>query len=126
MASRKVSAQILPSTAYLLRLKSPPVRAMIDAGVPVALGSDFNPNCPVLSMPTCMNLACVLFRMTMEEALTAATINSAGSIAVAEEVGSIEVGKRGDLLLLGTPVWEQVVYLGMGGLRACPLGSNLS
>ena len=53
----KVSAQILPSTAYLLRLKSPPVREMIDAGVPVALGSDFNPNCPVLSLPACMNMA---------------------------------------------------------------------
>jgi len=53
---------------------------LIDQGVPVALGSDFNPNAHCLSMPLAMHLACVNLRMTMPEALTAATLNAAGSL----------------------------------------------
>ena len=73
-----------------------------------------------------MNLACVTMRLTMEEALVASTINSAAAIGVAEKVGSIEVGKRGDFLLLSTPVWEHIVYLGLGGMLTSPTGANLS
>ena len=63
----------------MLRLEPPPARKLIEGGVPVALGSDYNPNAHCLSMPHVMNLACVLMRMTMNEALVAATINSAGA-----------------------------------------------
>lgn len=79
LAQHKISAVLLPTTAYVLRITPPPARKMIDNGVPVALGSDFNPNAHCLSMPHVMNLSCVLMRMTMEEALVAATINSAGT-----------------------------------------------
>merc|ERR1740130_1244900 len=73
-----------------------------------------------------MNQACVMLGMTMPEALTASTINAAAAIAVADEVGSIEVGKRGDLLLLSTSSWEHVVYLGMGGAtQVTPTGRDL-
>ena len=97
MASAGVFAQLLPTTAYTLRLKPPPARAMIDAGVPVALASDFNPNAHCIDMPTVMNQACVLLRMTMEESVVASTYNAAASLGLEEELGSIEVGKAGDL-----------------------------
>ncbi|TRY69953.1 hypothetical protein TCAL_11550 [Tigriopus californicus] len=86
-------AVILPTTAYILRLKSPPVRQMIDQGVVVALGSDFNPNAYCLAMPTVMHLACVNQRLSMDEALVAATINAAHSLG------------RGN-----THGWEHLIY----------------
>jgi len=125
MADNKIVGVALPSTAFLLRLNPPPVRDLIESNVPVALASDYNPNCPVMSMPLVMNQACVMMGMTMEEALVASTINSAASIAVSDEVGTIEVGKRGDMLLLSTDVWQNLVYLGMGAMRCSPIGSGL-
>lgn len=125
LSESRVAAVMLPATCFFLRLPSPPVREMIDRDVPIALGSDFNPNVYVLSMPLVMNLACVMFRMSMEEALVAATINAAGSIAVANEVGSIEVGKKANFILLNTETWEHLIFLGMGGMSSTPVGSNL-
>ena len=97
MAAKKVVAVLLPTTAYVLRIQPPPARKLIDSGifnflfllrqnssscgtigVPVALGSDFNPNAHCLSMPFVMNLACTNMKMTLSEALVAATINAAG------------------------------------------------
>ena len=126
MAEHNVVGVLLPTTAFLLRLTPPPARDMIDAGVAVAIGTDFNPNAPTCSMPATMNLASVTMRLTMEESLVGATINSAAAIGVADTVGSIEVGKKGDFLLLSTPVWEHVVYLGLGGMLTSPMGANLS
>jgi imidazolonepropionase len=82
---------LLPSTAYILRLKSPPARQLIGAGVPVALGSDFNPNAHCLAMPTVMNLACVLFGLSMPEALVAATLHAAHSLGRGQSHGAIAV-----------------------------------
>lgn len=101
---------LLPTTAYILRLVPPPARDMIAAGVPVALGSDFNPNAHCSSMPFVMHLACVLMKMTLPEALVAATLNAAGSMGIADKHGSIEVGKFGNLVLLDAHRWEHVVY----------------
>jgi len=69
MAKRPTFATLLPTTAYLLRLKYPRARKMIECNVPIALGSDFNPNAHCMSMPFVMNLACVNMGMTMPEAL---------------------------------------------------------
>ena len=110
MAEKGVVATLLPSTAYVLRIKPPPAKAIIAAGVPVALGSDFNPNCHVLSLPFVMNLACVYMGMTCAQALNAATINAAGSLNKASEVGSLQAGKRGDFLLLEAQTWEHLIY----------------
>ncbi|PIK37027.1 putative imidazolonepropionase [Apostichopus japonicus] len=99
MAKAGSIAVILPTTAYILRLVPPPVRKMIDAGVPIALGTDFNPNAFCLSMVLTMHLACVIMRMSMEESLVAATINAAASVGRAETHGSLEVGKIGDLIV---------------------------
>ena len=82
---------ILPTTAYILRLKHPPVRAMLDHGMIVALGSDFNPNAHCVSMALVMHLACVNLRLSLNEALAAATINSAHSLGRSRTHGSIEV-----------------------------------
>lgn len=110
MAESGSVAVILPTTAYILRLKSPPVRQMIDQGVIVALGTDFNPNAFCLSMPTVMHLAAVNFRMSLPEVLAASTINSTHSIGRSQTHGSIEKGKVADLLVLDAPRWEHMVY----------------
>ena len=110
MAKVAAVAVLLPTTAYVLRIAPPPARAIIDGGVPVALGSDFCPNAHSMSMPYTMNLACVTMKMTVNEALVASTINAAASIGLAADVGSIQVGKFGDLVLLDAPTWEHVVY----------------
>ena len=101
---------ILPTTAYILRLKAPPVREMLEHGMIVALGSDFNPNAHCVSMPIVMHLACVNLRLSLNEALAAATINSAHSLGRSETHGSIEVGKFADLIILSEKKWEHVVY----------------
>jgi len=110
MAERSIYAVLLPTTVYVLRIAPPPARALIDAGVPVALGSDFNPNAHCMSMPLVMSLACLILRMTMPEALVAATLNAAGSLKCSDRYGSLEVGKSGDMVIINSPNWEHVVY----------------
>ncbi|XP_062238363.1 probable imidazolonepropionase [Platichthys flesus] len=110
MAEAKTAAVLLPTTAYILRLPQPRARDMLDAGVIVALGSDFNPNAYCCSMPIVMHLACVNMRMSMPEALAAATINGAYALGRSDTHGSLEVNKHGDLLVLNTSRWEHLIY----------------
>lgn len=110
MATARTAAVLLPTTAYILRLPQPRARAMLDAGVIVALGSDFNPNAYCCSMPIVMHLACVNMRMSMSEALAAATINAAYALGRSDTHGSLEVGKHGDLLVVNAPRWEHLIY----------------
>jgi imidazolonepropionase len=104
MARAGTVAVLLPTTAYVLRIAMPPARALIDAGVAVALGSDFNPNAHCVSLPFVMNLACVQMRMTLNEALVAATLNAAASLKRSVTHGSLEVGKFADFVVVGHPV----------------------
>ncbi|XP_015230932.1 PREDICTED: probable imidazolonepropionase [Cyprinodon variegatus] len=110
MAKAKTAAVLLPTTAYILRLPQPRARDMLDAGVIVALGSDFNPNAYCCSMPVVMHLACVNMRMSMTEALAAATINAAFALGRSDTHGSLEVNKHGDLLILNATRWEHLIY----------------
>ncbi|CAH0514727.1 unnamed protein product [Peronospora belbahrii] len=71
---------------------------------------DYNPNAHCLSMALTMNMACVLFGMTMTEALVGATINAAASINRSDTHGSLEVGKQGDLVVMRATQWEQIIY----------------
>ncbi|XP_072310654.1 probable imidazolonepropionase isoform X2 [Eucyclogobius newberryi] len=110
MAKANTAAVLLPTTAYILRLPQPRARDMLKAGVIVALGSDFNPNAYCCSMPIVMHLACVNMRMSMSEALAAATINAAYALGCSSTHGSLEVSKDGDLLVLNTTRWEHLIY----------------
>nr|XP_016849228.1 PREDICTED: probable imidazolonepropionase isoform X2 [Anolis carolinensis] len=103
MARAKCAAVLLPTTAYILRLKQPQARKMLEEGVIVALGSDFNPNAYCCSMPMVMHLACVNMKMSMKEALAAATINAAYALGKSHSHGSIEIGKQGDLFIINSP-----------------------
>ncbi|KAM9170384.1 putative imidazolonepropionase isoform 1-T1 [Pangshura tecta] len=110
MASAKSAAVLLPTTAYMLRLKQPQARKMLEEGVIVALGSDFNPNAYCYSMPMVMHLACVNMKMSMKEALAAATINAAYALGRSDMYGSIENGKQGDLIIINSSRWEHLIY----------------
>ncbi|GMR41807.1 hypothetical protein PMAYCL1PPCAC_12002, partial [Pristionchus mayeri] len=110
MAEAKSAAILLPSTAFILRLTPPPARKMIERGVIVALGSDFNPNAHCLSMPLIMSLACITLRLSMEEALVAATLNAAYSIRRGTSHGALSVGRQADLLILSSDRWENLIY----------------
>jgi imidazolonepropionase len=91
---------LLPGTAFFLQLEYPPARKMIDAGLPVALASDYNPgSCPSGKMPFVLTLACLYLKMTPQEAINAATLNSAYAMGVEDELGSIIAGKRANLFI---------------------------
>jgi imidazolonepropionase len=97
-----VVATLLPNAAFYLKLgRCAPARALIDAGVPVAIATDVNPGGGFSpSMPFAMTLACFAMGLTFEEALTAATINGAYSLDRHETVGSLEPGKLMDCVLV--------------------------
>ena len=91
---------LLPSTAFFLKLKYPPAREMIDAGLPIALASDYNPGTsPSGNMNFVLSLACLYLKMTPEEVINAATINSAHSLELGDKLGSICPGKTANLFI---------------------------
>jgi imidazolonepropionase len=91
---------LLPSTAFFLKIKQPPAREMIAAGLPIALASDYNPgSSPSGRMQFVLSLACINLRMTPEEAINAATINSAYAMGLLETHGSITPGKVANLFI---------------------------
>ena len=111
-------ACLLPATSFYLNSTYAPARKMIDAGVPVAMASDFNPgSCPCLNLQLVMNLGCLKYRMTPEEVLTAVTLNGAAAIACADRLGSLDAGKQADLVIWDAPDLNYLCYR---------LGSNLT
>jgi imidazolonepropionase len=91
---------LLPSTAFFLGLHEPPARKMIDAGLPVALASDYNPgSSPSGNMQFILSLACIKLKMMPEEAFNAATINSAYAMGVDDQLGCIAVGKKANIFI---------------------------
>ncbi len=103
MAKSGTVAVLLPATGLSSLLPYANARAFIEVGVPVALGTDFNPNCWCESMPFTIALACRYLKMTAAEAITAATINAAASLNRADRIGSLELGKQADVLVLDAP-----------------------
>ncbi|KIL49474.1 imidazolonepropionase [Jeotgalibacillus soli] len=111
MAESGVIACLLPATALYLREEAAQGRKMIDAGVPVAISTDCNPgSSPTTSMPLVMNLACISMRLTPAEALTAATINAAYAMGVEKFAGSIEPGKKADIVMWNVPNYQMLQY----------------
>ncbi|WP_445614007.1 imidazolonepropionase [Geobacillus sp. YF-1] len=111
MAERGVIGVLLPGTAFFLLTKAANARRLLDAGVPVALATDCNPgSSPTVSLPLVMSLACLHMRMTPAEALAAATINAAHAIGRAHVIGSLEPGKKADLVVFNVPNYVQIMY----------------
>lgn len=111
MAERGVIGVLLPGTAFFLMTKAADARRLIDAGVPVALATDCNPgSSPTVSLPLVMSLACLHMGMTPAEAMAAATINAAHAIGRAHLVGSLEPGKKADLVIFNVPNYVQIMY----------------
>lgn len=111
MAKAGTIAVLLPGTAFFLRAPYARGRLMVDRGVPVAISTDFNPgSSPTISLPFVQNLACMNMGMTMEEVLCATTINAAHAINRGDEVGTLEKGKKADVLILDVPNYKQLQY----------------
>lgn len=91
---------VLPGAAFFLGMRYAPVRKMIDAGLPVAMASDFNPgSSPSGNMQLILSMACILYRMLPEEAINATTINTAYAMGVERELGSIAIGKNANVFI---------------------------
>jgi imidazolonepropionase len=100
LKNSKTMPTLLPGSAFFLNNDYPPARRMIDAGLPVALATDYNPgSAPAGKMAFMMSLACIKMKMTPEEALNAATINSAYAMDVLNTHGSISVGKAASIII---------------------------
>lgn len=112
MATSGVTAVLLPGTSFFLMKDSyAPARRLIEAGIPVALATDCNPGSShTESMPMILVLAVLKLGLTIGEALTAATLNSACCLGLGNRIGSIEVGKQADLLLLDAPNYLHLGY----------------
>ncbi len=99
LAQSNVIGTLLPSAAFFLRMPYQPARAMIDAGAAIALASDFNPgSSPSGNMNLVVSMSCIGMKMLPEEAINAATLNGAFAMQLEQEVGSITVGKRANLI----------------------------
>jgi imidazolonepropionase len=91
---------VLPGASFFLGLPYAPVRKMIDAGLPVAMASDFNPgSSPSGNMQFVLSMGCIKYRMLPEEAINAVTINGAYAMGLQDELGSIAVGKRANVFI---------------------------
>jgi imidazolonepropionase len=102
---------LLPSSTAFMRAVPPPVRTLVETGAAIALATDFNPGTsPVLSMPEAVATGCTLYGLTPLEALTASTLNPAWVLGMAGRAGTLEVGKRADLLVLEGEAFRQVPY----------------
>jgi imidazolonepropionase len=109
---RPVVATLLPATTwFLMKDHGAPARTFIDRGIPVALGTDFNPGTsPTASLPLAMTVACLELGMTPDEALSAVTLNAARAVGLDDEIGSLEAGKSADLVVWRVPSSSQIPY----------------
>ena len=111
MAEKGMIADLLPGTPHmLLSNEYAPARKFIEKGVPVALATDLNPNCWTESVQMIINLASMRMRMSPEEAIVSSTINAAYSIGMGDDVGSLEAGKKADIILLDVPNYMHIPY----------------
>ncbi len=118
MARGGTTACLLPGTSLYLGKDFAPARKFIEAGVPVAVCTDFNPgSCPSDNLQLCMNLAYLKYRMTPEEILSAVTINAACAVNRGDIIGTVEPGKQADLVIWDAEDLNYLVYR---------MGSNLA
>jgi imidazolonepropionase len=125
LAQTNTVATLLPGANYFLGLKKyPPARKLIEAGVAVAVATDYNPGTsPTPSMPMALSLACTHLRMSPAEAIAAATLNGACALRLADAKGSIEPGKDADLAIFNVEDYREIPYwFGMNTCDAVVVG----
>lgn len=112
LAKSETVATLVPGANYFLGLKRyPEARQLIDSGVAVALATDYNPGTsPTVSMPMAMSLACTHMKMSPSEAITAATINGAWALRLADRKGSIDQGKDADMTVFDVRDYREIAY----------------
>lgn len=111
LAKSDVIPVLLPGTAFTLRKPYAPARKMLDAGLPLALATDFNPgSCPIANLGLIMSIACLYMAMTPEEVFHAVTINAAYSLGRSDRLGSIEVLKQADLVIFDVDNYRKIPY----------------
>lgn len=127
MAKAGVVATLLPLTAFALKEPYAPARKFIEAGGAVALATDLNPgSCFSGSIPLTIALACIYMKMSIEETITALTLNGAAALGMAGEAGSLEKGKRGDVVILEFDNINYLpYYVGMNCVRTTIHGGKV-
>lgn len=127
LAERGVVATLLPLTAFALKEPYAPARKLIDSGAAVALATDLNPgSCFSGSIPLTIALACIYMNMTIEETLTALTLNGAAALGIAGTTGSIEIGKTADICILNFDTINALpYYVGMNCVKDVISKGNL-
>jgi imidazolonepropionase len=111
LAQSETAAVLLPGTSFFLRSAWAPARALVEAGCTVALASDCNPgSSPTESMPMILTLATLGMGLGVAEAITASTLNAAAALGRADEIGSVEEGKKADIIVLSEPTYHHLVY----------------
>ena len=119
---------LLPGTSFFLMKHAwAPARRLVEAGVPVALATDCNPGSShTESLPFVLQLAVFQLRMSIEECLTAVTLNAACCLGLGSEIGTVEAGKRADLVLLDAPNLLHLGYhIGINPVRAAVKGGRV-
>ncbi|HBI21376.1 MAG TPA: imidazolonepropionase [Legionella sp.] len=112
LTNGKTVAVLLPGAFYFLKeTKYPPIAALREHQIPMAIATDSNPGTsPFLTLPWMMNMACILFGFSLDEAWRGVTIHAAKALDLETEIGSIEVGKKADLVIWSTNSMDDVVY----------------
>ena len=112
MAQAGVVAVLLPGTCFFLReAHRSPVAKMREAGIVMALATDFNPgSCPMLAQPLAAQFGCIHYGMTIEEALRGITVNAARALRLDSKVGTLEPGKAADIVITDVPDYRHIVY----------------
>ena len=128
LAGQNTIATLLPGASYFLAHSFPMARRLIDAGAAVALATDFNPGTsPTTSMSLMLSMACTQMRMSPAEAISAATINGAHALRLADRKGSIEPGKDADLAIFDVKDYREICYwFGTEHCRATVLNGKLA
>lgn len=112
MATAGTIPVLLPGAFYFLReKKNPPIALLRELNLPIAIATDCNPGTsPATSLPLMMNMACVLWQLTPEEALRSVTINAAKALGLAQDIGSLETGKQADFVIWDVAHPDQLSY----------------